>query len=260
MFSFVSTALYRGQPCHSRDRNARAVLSLWHTVLMSAAGVRARVRAEMTEEIKTVARRHLASEGANLSLRAVARDLGMASSAVYRYFASRDDLLTALIIDAYESVGVAAERALEGVSGHTDRLVAVGLAVREWALAEPYQWALIYGSPVPGYRAPQDTIGPATRVILLIVSIVQDAFAAGAVTVGPPISGRYAEELSAVAAQFGPEIPAQLVGTTFGAFVHLCGAVSAELFGQLDTSVDDDRGGFLEFQMRGAAQLIGLTS
>jgi AcrR family transcriptional regulator len=225
---------------------------------MSAAGVRARVRAEMTEEIKTVARRHLASDGANLSLRAVARDLGMASSAVYRYFASRDELLTALIIDAYDAVGAAAERATEGVTGHTDRLVAVGLAVREWALAEPYQWALIYGSPVPGYQAPSDTVGPATRVIMMIVSVVRDAFEAGAVTVGPPITGRYADELSAVAAQLGSEIPAQLVGATMATFVHLCGAVSAELFGQLDNTVEDDRPGFFEFQMRGAARLIGL--
>jgi AcrR family transcriptional regulator len=214
----------------------------------------------MTEEIKTVARRHLASEGANLSLRAVARDLGMASSAVYRYFASRDELLTARIIDAYDSVGAAAERAAEGVPGHADRLIAVGLAVREWALAEPYQWALIYGSPVPGYQAPQDTIGPATRVILLIASIVRDAFQAGAVTLGPPITGRYAEELAAVADQFGEQIPPQLVGAAISAFVHLCGAVSSELFGQLNNSVDEDRRGFLEFQMRGAAQLIGLTN
>jgi len=226
---------------------------------MSAAGVRARVRAEMTEEIKTVARRHLATDGANLSLRAVARDLGMASSAVYRYFASRDELLTALIIDAYDSVGAAAERAADGVSEDVDRLLAVGLAVREWALAEPHQWALIYGSPVPGYQAPRDTVGPATRVILVIVSIVREAYEAGTVTVGPPITGRYADELAAVAAQFGPGIPAQMVGATFAAFIHLCGAVSAELFGQLHNSIDDDRRGYFEFQMRGAARLIGLT-
>jgi AcrR family transcriptional regulator len=214
----------------------------------------------MTEEIKTVARRHLATDGANLSLRAVARDLGMASSAVYRYFASRDELLTALIIDAYDSLGAAAEREVEGVPAHVDRLLALGFAVRDWALAEPHQWALIYGSPVPGYQAPQDTIGPATRVILLIVSIVRDAYQAGQVTVGPPITGRYAEELAAVAAQFGPEIPPRLVGSTMAAFIHLCGAVSAELFGQLNNSVDDDRRGYFEFQMRGAAALIGLSA
>src|SRR3954466_6311634 len=101
---------------------------------MSASGVRARVRAEMTEEIKTVARRHLATDGANLSLRAVARDMGMASSAVYRYFASRDDLLTAMTTDASHAVGEAAQRALEGRTGDAERLLTVCHAVREWAL------------------------------------------------------------------------------------------------------------------------------
>jgi len=228
---------------------------------MKAEGVRARVRAEMTEEIKAVARRHLASDGANLSLRAVARDMGMASSAVYRYFASRDDLLTALIIEAYDSVGEAAEQAAAAAAsaGFADQLVAVGHAVREWALAEPHQWALIYGSPVPGYQAPQDTIGPATRVILQIAAIIRDAFAAGRVGPQPEISGRYAEELRAVADQFGPGIPPRLIGAGMAAFVQLCGAVSAELFGQLNNSVDEDRRGFLEFQMRGAAAFIGLT-
>jgi len=230
-------------------------------VRMKAEGVRARVRAEMTEEIKAVARRHLASDGANLSLRAVARDMGMASSAVYRYFASRDDLLTALIIEAYDSVGEAAEQAAAAAAsaGFADQLVAVGHAVREWALAEPHQWALIYGSPVPGYQAPQDTIGPATRVILQIAAIIRDAFAAGRVGPQPEISGRYAEELRAVADQFGPGIPPRLIGAGMAAFVQLCGAVSAELFGQLNNSVDEDRRGFLEFQMRGAAAFIGLT-
>jgi len=228
---------------------------------MKAEGVRARVRAEMTEEIKAVARRHLASDGANLSLRAVARDMGMASSAVYRYFASRDDLLTALIIEAYDSVREAAEQAAAAAAsaGFADQLVAVGHAVREWALAEPHQWALIYGSPVPGYQAPQDTIGPATRVILQIAAIIRDAFAAGRVGPQPEISGRYAEELRAVADQFGPGIPPRLIGAGMAAFVQLCGAVSAELFGQLNNSVDEDRRGFLEFQMRGAAAFIGLT-
>jgi AcrR family transcriptional regulator len=215
----------------------------------------------MTEEIKAVARRHLAAEGANLSLRAVARDMGMASSAVYRYFASRDELLTALIIDAYDAVGAAAERAVaaEPDAGFVQRLVTVGLAVREWALADPHQWALIYGSPVPGYQAPQDTIGPATRVVLLIAGIVRDAYGEGRISPQEPISGRYAEELAAVAEQFGPGLPPRLIGAAMSAFVHLCGAISAELFGQLNNSIDDDRRGFFEFQMRGAAAFIGLT-
>ena len=226
---------------------------------MSASGVRARVRAEMTEEIKSVARRHLATDGANLSLRAVARDMGMASSAVYRYFASRDELLTALIIDAYDSVGTAAEEAENAQkSGFVGRLLAAANAVREWALANPHQWALIYGSPVPGYEAPVDTIGPASRVILLIARIVQEAFEAGAIIEQATITGRYAEELAAVAEKFTPGTPPRLVGAALATFIHLCGAVSAELFGQLDNSVDEDRRGYFEFQMRGAAAFIGL--
>ena len=91
--------------------------------------VRARVRAEMTEEIKATARRHLAEQGApNLSLRAVAREVGLVSSAVYRYFASRDELLTALILDAYNSLGEAAERAeAGGRAGGPHRPVRSGL-------------------------------------------------------------------------------------------------------------------------------------
>jgi AcrR family transcriptional regulator len=213
----------------------------------------------MTEEIKAVARRHLASDGANLSLRAVARDVGMASSAVYRYFASRDELLTALIIEAYDAVGAAAERAGEGVDDPAERWIAVSHAVREWALAEPHQWALIYGSPVPGYRAPEDTIGPASRVILQIAGIVRDAYVSGRIAEQGAVSGRYAEELAAVAEHFGDSLPPRLVGATMAAFIQLCGAVCAELFGQLANSIDDDRRGFFEFQMRGAASFIGLT-
>src|SRR5688500_19893216 len=118
-----------------------------------APSIRARVRAEMIDEIKVIARRHLAADGANLSLRAVARDLGVVSSAVYRYFASRDELLTALILDAYDSLGEAAETA-DAQVGRGDlrgRWLAVCRAVRAWALAQPHQYALIYGTPVPGY-------------------------------------------------------------------------------------------------------------
>ncbi|MFY9891603.1 MAG: TetR family transcriptional regulator, partial [Streptosporangiaceae bacterium] len=115
---------------------------------MPAASIRARVRAEMTDEIKAVARRHLAAEGANLSLRAVARDMGMVSSALYRYFASRDDLLTALILDAYNALGAAVEEADGAVSDRADlrgRWRSATRAVRGWALASPAEYALLYG-------------------------------------------------------------------------------------------------------------------
>jgi AcrR family transcriptional regulator len=120
-------------------------------------GLRARVRAELTSEIKRLAREQMAAEGpANLNLRAIARELGMASSAIYRYFASRDDLLTALIVDAYDDLGAVAEAADASVPADrpTERIVAVSRAAFAWARARPSQYLLLFGTPVPGYVAP----------------------------------------------------------------------------------------------------------
>src|SRR5258708_22078838 len=117
---------------------------------MPAASIRARVRAEMISEIKAVARGHLETDGANLSLRAVARDMGMVSSALYRYFASRDELLTALIIYGYNALGDAAEAADPAVTDRSDlrsRWLASARAIPGWALAQPPQDAPLFDSP-----------------------------------------------------------------------------------------------------------------
>lgn len=142
--------------------------------MVDVPGIRERNRAALTGEIKAAARAELAEHGAaGLSVRAVTRALGMASSAVYRYFPSRDALLTALIIDAYDDIADAAQAAHDAVPAHDVRARwrAVFAAARAWALAHPHEYALIYGSPVPGYQAPQDTIGPATRIALLLGDI-----------------------------------------------------------------------------------------
>src|SRR5205814_387273 len=129
-------------------------------------------------EILDVARRHLASEGAaGLSLRAVAREVGMVSSGIYRYFASRDELLTRLIIEAYDALGEQAEDAARRFARRppAQRFVATCRAVRTWALANPHQYALLYGTPVPGYAAPADTIAPASRVSTTMLRVVAHA-------------------------------------------------------------------------------------
>lgn len=139
-------------------------------------------RAELTRAIKEAATRQLAETGAAaLSLRAVARDLGLASSALYRYFPSRDALLTVLIVDAFNAVGAAAESgaAAAAPADPGARWLAACRAVRQWALAHPHEFALVYGSPVPGYRAPIDTIDPATRVTRLMAGLVVEAHASG---------------------------------------------------------------------------------
>jgi len=144
---------------------------------------RARAREQTMRDITAIGRRHLATEGAAaLSVRAVARDLGVVSSAIYRYVASRDDLLTLLVVDGYDELGDAVARAEARVPrpAYRSRFLAVGRAVRAWALAEPATYALLFGSPVPGYEAPAErTTGPGTRVIATLVGIWAEAYAAG---------------------------------------------------------------------------------
>jgi AcrR family transcriptional regulator len=212
---------------------------------------RERARTELTREIKEEARRQLADAGANgLSLRAVARELGMVSSALYRYYPSRDDLLTALIIDAYDAVGEAAERAaLTPGAPARDRWAAACHAIRDWARSHPHEYALIYGSPVPGYRAPQSTVGPASRVPLALVGLVAAAAASGELAgpeaagpeaAGPgaldprgPVGAALAAQATELSAALGlTEVPPQaLVGAVI-AWTQLFGMISFELFGQ----------------------------
>src|SRR5699024_8515 len=142
----------------------------------NAATARQRVREQITREILQAARTRLSTQGpSELSLRAVARDIGMASSAVYRYFTSRDKLLTALLVVAYDELGAAAEQADAEVSDRSDtrqRWLVTCRAIRGWARGHPGDYALLYGSPVPGYAAPTETIEPATRVALTLAGIV----------------------------------------------------------------------------------------
>ena len=213
-----------------------------------AIGLRARVRAELTVEIKAEARRQLAEAGAaGLSLRAVTRALGMASSGIYRYFPSRDELLTALIIDAYDALGAAAEAAdaRHDRSDWEGRWRSVGHAVRSWALATPSEYALVYGSPVPGYRAPDDTVGPASRTTLVMAGVVNDAWLAGSLapvpawSAMPPLPEAAAHQTVHLAELAFPGMPPEVVVRAVTAWTQLFGMVSFELFGQFQTVIPD---------------------
>jgi len=223
---------------------------------------RARARAELTDEIKQAARRQVVEEGAAaLSLRAVARELGMVSSAVYRYFPSRDELLTALIIDAYDAVGAQVEAADAGVrpSDHLGRWLAATQAFRSWAVAHPQEYALIFGSPVPGYAAPRDTVDPAARVPLVLVGILVDAIA----TNGPPhlddapLPGAVRSDLRAFRLEAAVELTEPLLARAIAAWSHLVGTVSFELFGHLQ-NVIADHAAYFDFEMRRTGRALGL--
>ena len=246
---------------------------------------------EITREITDIARARLAAEGAAaLSLRAVARDMGMVSSAVYRYFGSRDELLTALIIDGYNAIGEAVENADAACrrGDYSGRWLAACRAARGWAIAHPHEYALIYGSPVPGYQAPADTIGPAARSAVVFGRLVSDAHAAGQFTsspafpatpspaspAAPPLAaqatasvqpapglhampGSLAEDASRLRDTVLPGVPGDMVIGALTAWAGVFGVISFEVFGQFNNVVTDTAG-YFDRAVADLGRLMGL--
>lgn len=217
------------------------------------------MRAELTDEIKRVARSQLAEVGpAALSLRAVAREVGMVSSAVYRYFPSRDDLLTALIVDAYDAVGLVAESADAALPRPElfGRGLAVFRAIRSWAVENPQEYALVYGSPVPGYAAPSDTIDPAARVALVMLGILVDGVASGALVERSISTSRVVRsELAQLRAAAAPGVPDSVLSDGLLAWTSLFGSITFELFGHLH-NVMSDHEAFFDLQMASALDFL----
>jgi AcrR family transcriptional regulator len=226
---------------------------------MSAPSLRARVRTEMSQEIKDVARRHLATDGANLSLRAVARDLDIVASALYRYFPSRDALLTALIIDAYNDLAAAATEADAAVPRDDlrGRWLAVCRAVRTWALAHPAEYGLIYGAPVPDYAAPQETVEPASKVILLLVGIVTDGLGRLKPITASPLTVPLRADLRRLIDERQGELLEERFDRVLVAWTHLYGVLNFEVFGRLDNMIEARTENF-DHHMTLMADLTGL--
>ncbi|WP_063049843.1 TetR/AcrR family transcriptional regulator [Nocardia arthritidis] len=223
---------------------------------------RARARAQTMNDIVRIGREHLATDGAAaLSLRAVARDLGVVSSAVYRYVRSRDELLTLLVVDGYNALGDAVDGALAAEADPIDGLRVLGRTVRRWALAEPARYGLLFGTPVPGYDAPAaETIAPGTRVIATMLTLFARAYGAGelvAPAAEPQISTALAGSFTRIRDQFRLEVPDWLIvrGVTF--WVGLFGAVSADVFDMYGADTFADRAELFELQLDGLLDMLG---
>jgi AcrR family transcriptional regulator len=197
---------------------------------------RAAQRSAQIEAIKGVARRLLAEKSVSgLSLREVAREMGLVSSALYRYFATRDDLLTALILDAYNDLGASVERADAAVERDAvyARWCAAAKAVRRWAKKHPHEYALIYGTPTPGYEAPPETIAAAARVARVLGDILNE----GRVIRGTPQSstasshnvGSYLEVNTL--AEVMPGVAPEDYVKAIMAWTQIFGFLTFELFG-----------------------------
>ncbi len=216
--------------------------------------------------IKATARQLLVKLGAGgLTLDAVAREGGLSVSDVEAVFPHRDELLTALLIDAYNDSGAAMEQAdqaaREAGAPAGARLLAATRALRRWSFANPAEFTLVYGSPVPGYHAPQDTVPPASRTPAVLAGIVRSALEAGELTAprrqvpGPPLL------LPDAHALFGgvPEAPfSDLIERGIVLWSSLVGLLVFQVFSRTHDSVRDETA-FFDYAIAVAAEGIGLV-
>lgn len=224
---------------------------------------KARQQAAIREEIKAMARAHMARGGAaGLSLRAVASEMGLSSAAIYYYYANRDALITDLIVDAYRSMAAWLRGADPGPAyGVDDRLFAVMRAYRAWALATPAEFELIFGAPIPGYHAPAAVTAPEARVALSTLGeLIGVAFAEGRlrdlgepVLVPASIGAHYAEWAQATDNPL--PLPIMVVLLEVWALGH--GLVALELNGQLQPIIGDV-GALFDHSLRGLLHRLGL--
>lgn len=223
---------------------------------------RERARIDTMQRILESGRSQLAEHGAAaLSLRAVARDLGMVSSAVYRYVASRDDLLTALIIEGYRDLAEVVEEAASGRAAPGRRFITLCAAIHRWAREHPHQYALLYGSPVPGYRAPADTIVDAARAPVAAIQLVDAAWTAGTLADDvpmPPAGPALRRQAKDLAAALETELPERVLVRFAAAWTQVFGAISFDLFGQFVGSFEPGDQ-ICTYTFRTAAQTIGFA-
>ncbi|WP_327145507.1 TetR/AcrR family transcriptional regulator [Nocardia sp. NBC_01327] len=189
----------------------------------SRTGSRERYRAQVREEVKKHAWEQIATAGVSaLSLNAIAKLVGMSGPALYSYFASRDDLITELIRDAYRSLADTLRAKFDSGAD----VAGLAHALRDWALRDPQRYFLIYGTPTPGYHAPDDT----TAISSEIMSVLLEAFAAQPRGGSPTPFDIHLETHGGWAA--GHPVPAATLHQALSFWTRLHGVLSLELAGQ----------------------------
>jgi len=198
------------------------------------------VRQATRDEILDTARAQIAEHGApTLSLRAIARAMRLTAPALYRYFPSRDALVTELIVTAYNSLADTLEAARDArpAEDHGGRLYAACLAYRDWALVHPQDYALIFGTPIPGYYAPDEITAPAAkRNMDVFVELIEAAKNAHLLTPAPAYAKPSRElqtQLAVWKKSFGYAESTLALHLALVGWSRLHGLVSLELFNQI---------------------------
>lgn len=196
---------------------------------------RSKQHPDLRTAIKEVARKQIAENGAPaLSLRAIARELKITAPAIYNYFPSRDDLVTALIVDAYHSLAAAlAESQETAEESHTVRIMASAHAYRGWALEHPEEYGLIFGTPIPGYEAPMEITGPtAAESMAVLIQVLDAAYQDGVLSLAEP-SPTLLTLLQPWVDKLNYAGPPTIIHLALASWALIHGLVSLELFGHL---------------------------
>jgi AcrR family transcriptional regulator len=224
------------------------------------------LRKEIAGEIKTVARRQMSEHGtAGLSLRAIARELNITAPAIYNYYPRLDDLITALIVDAFTDLAEAVETARENTSGLTGlaQIEAMLFAYRSWAIENPVDFQLIYGNPIPGYEAPLEVTGPlARRPFIGLFELYAQALSEGEMALPveyQPVPDSIAIYLEQWRANSGIDLPDALVCLLMTGWSRIHGMVMLELFHHLQPVIGD-AGALYEYEIHAFHQRLGLRS
>ena len=224
-------------------------------------GKRQESREQIEARIVELGRRQLVDRGAGgLSVRAIARDLGMVSSAVYRYLSSREELLTLLLVDAYSDLADAVDRARETVGDlWSDDVIAIARAARRWALAHPAGWALLYGSPVPGYHAPAErTVPVGTRVVGAFLDAVAAGIATGDIRLTNDVAPQpMSSDFERLRQEFGFPGDDRVVAKCFLLWAGVLGAINLEVFGQYGADTLTDPAAVFDAQVRLLVDVLG---
>ncbi|OGO35548.1 MAG: hypothetical protein A2W35_21560 [Chloroflexi bacterium RBG_16_57_11] len=237
---------------------------------------RERLRENTIEEIKSTARGQMAESGTNaLSLHAIARAMGISTPGLYRYFASRDDLVTALIADAFNDLADALEAAALEIpqQAYYERMMRTVLVYREWALAHPVDFTLIYGNPIPGYHAPVEVTTPAAqRGFAVILRILVEADQAGALKPGAeyrqlppelrpefPVPEIPAPEFPAIDGQPNPAVPKAVLYLGLVGWTRIHGMLMLELFNHIQPMMKDTTA-FYQYEMKNLLNSVGLQA
>jgi AcrR family transcriptional regulator len=223
---------------------------------------RERLRESTVDEILDVARRHVVASGPQaVSMRAIARDMGMTAPALYRYFASLDDLVGALIASLYRELTDAMEQARDTLDPGDlgGRLLAVCRAFRRWAMAHPGEFGLIFGSPIPGVSSPHE--GPGHEEGMRFGGVFAALFTQlwrvrpFPVPADDEVDPRLAAQLREYGERLGLPLPVGALQVFMSAWVRLYGTVSMEVFGHMEFAVADGEPLF-EVQLRDLGDVL----